>query len=477
MLIPRSTGGAGGGGGATTFTALTDCPASIVASDLVMGNAGGTALEFQDTSTIVMGATWKDAKRDYGMVADGVTNDTTAFNNAIASGNHIRLPDGPILINGALTSITTQGQRIEGVGWSRTTAPFVYAGTRIIQSSATANVFTLLAPRPSIRHLAIIRSDALATAGIGIEWGDTTARYWCNIEDILIEYMYTGIKLNNVGNGHFENVNIYRSLNHGLHVRTPVPNGDTKFNNVTVAACTYGTGVAYYIEGGDLLHFINCKALNNVNNLKINTDYSAIYNLLFNNCSFENGSANYVAHITKTSNTNWGVQFIGCEFGAGGTKGIYIGNSVTDYKFIGGEIQNINAAGSNSFELHGQRTQVLGVNMNTNTGDAFNIGATASGIQLIGNQTTGVSGYGMNIASGATYITAIGNDFRGCTSGASSIAAGVKATSRFRDNQGMVDYETSVAGTPDFIGQMALVAGQWYMAKAVSAPTDWVLLG
>ena len=418
----------------------------------------------------IIGDEWRKST----VVADGVTDDTLAFNNDIASGYHIYLPARPIKITAALTPITTQGQRIEGAGWSRTTSPFVYAGTRIIQANPAANVFTLLAPRPSIRHLAIIRGDALATAGVGIEWGDATAKYWCNIEDILVEYMHTGVKLNNVGNGNLNNVNIYRAIQYGLHVKTPVPNGDTKLNKVTVAACTYGTGAAYYIEGGDLLHFTDCKALNNVNNLVINTNYSNIYNILFNNCSFENGSANKVANIIKTTYSNWGVQFTGCEFGAGGTKGIYLGDGVTDYKFIGGEIQNVS---NHAFELHGQRTQVIGVNMSSNSGDAFNLGATASGIQMIGNQTTSQSGYGMNIASGASYLTALGNDFRGCTSGAASIAAGVKATSKFRDNQGMVDYETSVASTPDFIGQMALVAGQWYMAKAISAPSDWVLLG
>ena len=70
---------------------------------------------------------------DYGAVGDGITNDTTAITNAIATGKSVFFPKGTYL-TGAQT-VTTQGQTFFGEG----------AGSIIQASSASANLFTVQA--------------------------------------------------------------------------------------------------------------------------------------------------------------------------------------------------------------------------------------------------------------------------------------------------------------------------------------------
>ena len=79
----------GGAGGSSTFTGLTDTPASITALKRLKGNSAGTALEEYSDYEV-------DLQVDYGAVGDGSTDDTTALNNAIAaipaSGGTIVIP-------------------------------------------------------------------------------------------------------------------------------------------------------------------------------------------------------------------------------------------------------------------------------------------------------------------------------------------------------------------------------------------------
>ena len=85
--------------------------------------------------------TWQNKARDiinaadFGVTADGVTNDTAAMNLALAAaaGKTLVLPPGVIVINAALNAITTNGTFIEGQGVDATT---------IYTSSLTTNVIT-----------------------------------------------------------------------------------------------------------------------------------------------------------------------------------------------------------------------------------------------------------------------------------------------------------------------------------------------
>ena len=88
----------------------------------------------------------------YGAVGDGVTDDTAAFQAALASGCNVYVPAGSYLISGAL-SVTTPGQTIYGDG----------AQSIIISTSLSGDFIDISAENVTIRDLVLLGSRTATT--------------------------------------------------------------------------------------------------------------------------------------------------------------------------------------------------------------------------------------------------------------------------------------------------------------------------
>lgn len=96
-------------------------PRQIAAAD-VAGFAG--TLPFTATGgtiarTLADRATDVVRAKDFGVKADGTSDDTTALRAALATGRSVALPDGTIVLSGGLT-LQTNGQRLYGQGQGKT---------------------------------------------------------------------------------------------------------------------------------------------------------------------------------------------------------------------------------------------------------------------------------------------------------------------------------------------------------------------
>lgn len=67
--------------------------------------------------------------RDFGVKADGATNDTTALLAAIAAAKDVVLPAGNLVVTGTAFAFAMHGQRIRGAGQNLTTVTFTGSGS------------------------------------------------------------------------------------------------------------------------------------------------------------------------------------------------------------------------------------------------------------------------------------------------------------------------------------------------------------
>ena len=98
--------------------------------------------------------------KSYGAVGDGVTNDTTAIANAIATGKSVFFPKGTYLTG--LQTISTVGQMIFGEG----------QGSVILASTATTNLFNVTASYVTFQDL---RMNGAATSAANTTFAIFTA--------------------------------------------------------------------------------------------------------------------------------------------------------------------------------------------------------------------------------------------------------------------------------------------------------------
>ncbi len=195
---------------------------------------------------------------DFGAIGDGLTDDTAAFQQALAAHSHVFVPEGVYLVTQPVT--LGHGQSLFGAGMGAVIKAqgngfdtlAVRGGNARIESlrieGGAAGISlaggTEECVQNLISHIAVIGADV----GIRLDGGDNPSKpcYWNNIRDVLIE----------------------QPLVHGVHlIRSGV--GDTpnanRFHRVRVfskGAATSGSG--FYIEEGAFNNaFVDCEA--NVN--------------------------------------------------------------------------------------------------------------------------------------------------------------------------------------------------------------------
>lgn len=155
-----TTGTANGGAGSYRFTGVPEGGYYVSAE-----YAGHICYEFVAAGAVSV--------KDLGAVGDGTTDDTTAFNNAVAalsSGGRIEVPPGTYRIAGTIT--LTTGVELCGAGMYATTLLADDVSGDVVQASASHNVSAALASTNSVGLFTVT-----VAAGQGANWSSGATIY------------------------------------------------------------------------------------------------------------------------------------------------------------------------------------------------------------------------------------------------------------------------------------------------------------
>ena len=121
--------------------------------------------------------------KDFGAVGDGITDDTTALQNAINSKKRVYVPEGVYLHTGLTADYSTNQIHIEGAGWSKSILKCITQGKHsiTIKNTGTGEQYLNF---PVVRNLTI---DGDSTNGCGI------------YADGVVWYMFEKLKINHQG--------------------------------------------------------------------------------------------------------------------------------------------------------------------------------------------------------------------------------------------------------------------------------------
>ncbi|MEM7679493.1 MAG: glycosyl hydrolase family 28-related protein, partial [Pseudomonadota bacterium] len=199
--------------------------------------------------------------KDFGAVGDGLTDDTTAIQNALAAHDMVLIPNGEFLISSTINLISSQS--IIGLGQ---------------KSILKMNNNSFVAVQLSEKNITL-QNFRIEGGSVGIKlFGNTDECTQNSISDIQIIGAATGIQLDGHDDtaeptywNNFARILIEQPTLHGVHL-TNSGAGDTpnanSFHNVRVyskGANTTGSG--FYVEHGSHANsFIDCEA--NVNGAK-----------------------------------------------------------------------------------------------------------------------------------------------------------------------------------------------------------------
>lgn len=131
--------------------------------------------------------------KDFGATGDGVTDDTTAINNALAASYHVYFPQGTYKISSTLT-VSLNSAKLIGAGINLSV---------ITSNSTTAKCITVNASLADIEiaGLTLTRSVTAASGGTGLDVSLGTTR--AKIHDLIIQSQYIGIHLGPTGYSEF----------------------------------------------------------------------------------------------------------------------------------------------------------------------------------------------------------------------------------------------------------------------------------
>lgn len=194
-------------------------------------------------------------KENFGARGDGSTDDTAAFNAAIAkinTGNNriaVYVPPGSYKVTAALSSITTSNWRIFGAG---------YTVTRVF-TTANAPVFTVDASATTVffagfSDMAIEGSiSGTYSSSVGIlvagDTGSVTGLQYAKFQNLQFRDLYRGIYLEDTGKTAFGGVDcVSAHLNHTYeNIRIPVATANAVFEGFATEGA--GPGISQFLGG------------------------------------------------------------------------------------------------------------------------------------------------------------------------------------------------------------------------------------
>ncbi|MFA7277277.1 MAG: glycosyl hydrolase family 28-related protein [Pseudobdellovibrionaceae bacterium] len=243
--------------------------------------------------------------KDFGAVGDGLTNDTLAFQNALAAHKCVFVPSGTYMITATL--MLENGQRIFGAGDSSEIKTLSTSLTLIHVRGSYNQISNLKlfgggtgllfegASQPCVQNAVCDVSIWQAQTGITLDGGTSTSApvYWNNFARVLVAQPFVnGIHLMRSGTGDTPNANRFAQCRvyslgattsgHGIYIEEGSFNNsftDTEVNvNGTAQACVRAGA------GSNKTLFVNLytESFNAVPNVRLDSGSieTAIYNLL-----------------------------------------------------------------------------------------------------------------------------------------------------------------------------------------------------
>jgi len=393
--------------------------------------------------------------KDFGAVGDGTTDDTTAIQAALNTGNSVYFPKGTYVISSALTPVSNQ--RIYGSGQQNSI---------IKQTSASANAFTLSSLTwVYIEQLSITCSATSTANGIYVTGGGN-----CFITDVYVSSFFHGFQFQSAGSLQVSRCYSTTNLSHGFYLNT---NGSTPTVGVWIRDCysTANTGDGICITGlvtGIYLDTLEL-SLNSANGIEFIVDSSGspsdflctkvvcdtnsqsgciinsgVNQCYFNNCWFSNRGTGYNFYSLGTEIQINGGFFYNCNKNGIDLLGPY--NSV-----IGASIHNAGVNTANTYDgiyANAASPTISGCSIysgNSGASDktryAINLGSSVTNGTITGNNVVGVFGSPkiyvgttdqitlINISNnnGFTNPSVLANEF-GSTYGSTTVTNGSTAT-------------------------------------------------
>lgn len=465
--------------GATSAT-LTSASSFAIGHGMAIPGAGVAGAELEVILTDVVGnvVSWSGATST--LVSLGQTvhhDDTAAIEAAYATGKHVYLPRGNYNVRRKLT-FTTAYQNMKGAG-------SVYGGTMIWSRVLSDDTLVWKGNYSVLSYLCVAMDAALSpTSGAGIVLGDpTTAKVNITLRYASTLNMRDGLRIDKVNNVQIEEIVISNPRRYAMHLKCAIPAGGGCVNRIILylgSPSWVGSVLAgFYAEEMDTSRWSNI----NINGafpilMHFNATGVGLAQLMFNTVVLENQTASttHAIKMEKSGGTHLqNIFFENLEIQpvSGGPGTIEVGANVKKIFFSNFTLESINGRG---FDINGEDVHLANGAILSITGVAeairINAGATNPHVSDVRGNFFAT---GLSIANNVSGCVIHDNNFTGCTTGG-SIGTGVRATAKIHDNIGITDWLTSIAATPEFVKQEALVAGIWYRAKGTASTADWVAL-
>ncbi len=222
---------------------------SMASPDFTAHGAGATTRTSTDKLSEMVSV------KDFGAVGDGLSDDTTAIQNAIAAHGSVFLPEGEYLVSSTIR--LNARQSLIGAGQKSV----------LLGNSNNFNILEIVEDHVGIANLRIEQGD------IGIKlFGLTRPVVQCAITDVTIVQSNIGVQLDGYNDlnkpcywNNFTRVLVEQPATHGFHL-TKSGAGDTpnanKFHNCRAYSLGADiTGAGFYVEHGRFNNsFVDCEA-------------------------------------------------------------------------------------------------------------------------------------------------------------------------------------------------------------------------
>lgn len=371
------------------------------------------------------GFSFIDVKRDYGAVGDGVTDDTTAINNALAggisTGKPVHFPDGTYRTTALLTvPASPDGIRLFGSSVDGAIIQADYIGDTLSFTGGDGITIEDLTFNP----------QSNTEGGVAITINPVTAGVTPS-DNINIRNVHTGpnAALGAIQLTYCTNVTIRDCIfdDGDIHVSGSVAasSSDITISNVRVENIVLDSLV-------DNVTIEDCAILNSAGfGIECANDGSTLNNLKIRGCLID-GCTNdcislgavdgvHISACTISNSSDRGINFL-----TGGSQDnvAIIGNCITDNDDGGIFVRNTGKVIIIGNELTANSSPV-----NTQTAITLDATRITGQINIEGNTISGNHQYGLDIDAAVTRYTIVGNDVRGATA---VVAPGFPGTSAVR---------------------------------------------
>jgi len=382
-------------------------------SDTTSADNGGTIIVAADGGRWKLQYSTRLSAKQWGVHGDGTTDDTAAFNNAIAhmAGQCLFVPSGTYLIAGTV-NISVNNFKLLG--------EFEY-GTTFTCSSASADVFDIIASDVELAGFNVVHS-VTRTGGTTVNFLSGATH---TLRDFSIFGAYTAISFSStiatIRDGTIRNT--VATAGRSIFVGATAAGFNQLIMNIIMDA-PVGSQPAFGITVNQTndLRIVQCEIQHQGTGMIISPGASQLaYAVWSDNTFFDSNVQRGVSILPSSTGSVNNVRFSNCWFGNNGSHGCEINNLGTGtcsaIHFV--DPQCINNAGDGILLTNGDDVRINGGGFSQNA-NGFHVAANQSDWSIIGASLgnfgggTGNSGHGITIDSGSSTNFVIADcDIRG----------------------------------------------------------------